>query len=270
MDHMDTFIVTGLLVAFGLIELVVGVWRGTGRRRDDWIIDFISLSQLAFLIKPAIVLVSAFLLGWLLPSYQGALAGTAFWPALLLVMIPDDFMHYWYHRLAHENHWLWRWHRTHHTTPSYHISIAFRENWLWLSLMPGLWWGAVMVYLGLGYEFIIGTTIVGAHNVWIHNGLDFDRKLYRLPVIGRLYSALEHIFQSPSEHRGHHGLGEGGVPFGNYGQLLFIWDILFGTATFPKDQRPERYGVIHETLDPWYAQLWWPFIKSPKKGSDIG
>lgn len=270
MEHLNTTAVAGLLLIFGTLELATGVWRNAKRRKDDWIIDFVSIAQLALLIKPGVILIAAFLLGWLAPSLEGVLSGMNFWLGLLLVMVPDDFTHYWYHRLAHENDGFWRWHRTHHTTPSYHISILFRENWLWLTFLPGLWWGAALAYMGLGLEFIIGTTIVAAHNVWIHNGLDFDRRLYDIPIIGKIYSASEYIFQSPSQHRAHHGLGEGGVPFGNYGQLFFFWDIIFGTATFPKGQRPERYGIIHETYDSWQAQLWWPFVKSDKKGSDVG
>jgi len=268
-DHLSTITVAGLLIIFGSMEILTGIWHDTGRRRDDWIIDVVSMTQLAFLIRPGILLTTAFLMGAIFPNLEGALAGMNFWVGLALVMLPDDFVHYWYHRLAHENNWLWPWHRTHHTTPSYHISVGFRENWLWLTFMPGLWWTSSMVYFGLGLEFIVGATIVGAHNVWLPNGLDFDRKLYKKPIIGPLYSALEHIFQSPSQHRGHHGIGKGGVPLGNYGQLLFIWDIMFGTATFLKDQRPERYGITNDPKDQWQAQLWWPFIKSKSKGSEI-
>ncbi len=270
MEHLNTITVIGLLLLFGTLEILTGVWRTPNRRKDDWIIDIISMSQLAFLIKPGVIIGTAFMMSWAAPSLHGTLAGLNFWWGLLLFMIPDDFLRYWYHRLAHENQSFWRWHRTHHTTPSYHVSVSYRDNWLWPAFMPGLWWGAALVYMGLGLEFIIGTTIVAAHNVWIHNGLDFDRKLYAIPIIGKIYSASEYIFQSPAQHRAHHGLGEGGVPFGNYGQLLFIWDTLFGTATFPKATRPERYGVIHETYDSWQAQLWWPFVKSNKEGSDIG
>lgn len=269
MEHLNTITVISLLILFGILEIITGVWRNTNRRRDDWIIDIIAMSQLAFIIKPGVIVGAALVLSWIAPSLEGILGSMNFWWGLLLFIIPDDFLRYWYHRLAHENKSLWRWHRTHHTTPSYQISASYRDNWLWPTFMPGLWWGAALVYLGLGFEFIIGTTIAAAHNVWIHNGLDFDRKLYDKPLIGQLYSALEHLVQSPAQHRAHHGLGEGGVPFGNYSQLFFIWDILFGTAVFPKGKRPERYGIIHETYDNWQSQLWWPFIKSNKSGSDI-
>ncbi len=59
-------------------------------------------------------------------------------------------------------------------------------------------------------------------------------------------------------------LGENGVPFGNYGQTLFIWDQLFGTATFMDDKVPEIYGTIAADESKWHQQLWWPLFRLPK------
>ncbi|SDD83998.1 sterol desaturase family protein [Kordiimonas lacus] len=269
-DQLPLYAVVGFMLLFGLAELFTGLYGRLKRRRDDWFIDVISIGQFTILINPGIVLMAAMIGSLALPGYQGALTGVPFWAAFLLVALPDDFLHYSYHRAAHEWPRLWPWHRTHHTSPTYNVSIIFRENWLWLTFQPGAWWGAFMVYLGLGEAFLLNAAIVGAHNVWLHNGLDFDQKLYRLPVIGRLYHWSEYVINSPGLHRGHHGLGEGGVPFGNYGQLLSVWDVLFRTVEFHKDKRPAYYGTIKEGLDSWQSQLWWPFVKSDRPGSDIG
>lgn len=40
---------------------------------------------------------------------------------------------------------------------------------------------------------------------------------------------LEYFINTPGLHRDHHGLGENGVPCGNFAQTLFIWDVMFGT-----------------------------------------
>ena len=326
-EQLPLYAVVGFMLLFGLAELFTGLYGRLKRRRDDWLIDIISIGQFTMLINPGIVLAVAFIGSMVLPDYHGALTGLPFWAAFLLVALPDDFLHYSYHRAAHEWPRLWPWHRTHHTSPTYNVSIIFRENWLWLTFQPGAWWGAFMVYLGLGEAFLLNAAIVGAHNVWLHNGLDFDQKLYRLPVIGRLYhwseylinspglhrghhglgeafllnAAIvgahnvwlhngldfdqklyrlpvigrlyhwsEYLINSPGLHRGHHGLGEGGVPFGNYGQLLSVWDVLLRTVEFHKDKRPAYYGTIKEDLDSWQSQLWWPFVKSDRPGSDIG
>lgn len=45
--------------------------------------------------------------------------------------------------------------------------------------------------------------------------------------------------------------------------LLFIWDVLFGTAIFQDDKVPQRYGTVSLSAmqQPWYYQLWWPLVK---------
>jgi len=49
---------------------------------------------------------------------------------------------------------------------------------------------------------------------------------------------------------------------GNFGNLLFVWDMLFGTAKITR-RYPELYGV--ENLPPTSAgeQLLWPLIRMP-------
>ena len=57
-------------------------------------------------------------------------------------------------------------------------------------------------------------------------------------VVGRVIS-------TPATHSAHHGLSESdGVTFykGNYGNLLFLWDVLFGTARISR-RRPVEFGI---------------------------
>ncbi|MCG8672777.1 MAG: sterol desaturase family protein [Pseudomonadales bacterium] len=259
LSHWDALLIATTFFALVLVEGLSGLFQNQKKHSRHWWIDFISLAQVALLIKPAIFLLASLGLGLLLTDYQNALTDMPFWLGFLLVFLPDDFTHYWYHRLAHENDWMWPWHRTHHSTPTYQTSIAFRENWAWFWFMPGIWWSAAMFYFGLVEQVVLSTAIIGLHNTLIHNGFTFDTKLYNRPIIGKLIKAFEHIIQTPSLHRGHHGLGRNGVPMGNYGQTLFIWDVIFGTAKFIGGKIPEKYGVIKGGEEPWYTQLWAPY-----------
>jgi len=121
-----------------------------------------------------------------------------------------------------------------------------------------------MIHLGLGNIVADSALIIGLHNVVAHYGFTWDAKLYNWPLIGAFMRILERVFNIPSLHRGHHGLGENGVPFGNYAQTLFIWDQLFGTAVFLNDNIPEKYGTIAPDTLKWYQQLWWPLFRLPK------
>ena len=264
----STLAVTVVFIGIGLLEFILGLYQSEKRFKRDWIIDLVSVFQLAIILKPAAIFISLSIASRLLPEQRGALAELPFWLAFLLVFLPDDFTHYWYHRLAHEHEWMWPMHRTHHTPQQYQVTIAFRENWSWLFFMPGFWWMGLMIHLGLGDVVAISALVIGVHNVIAHYGFTWDSKLYRMPVVGLFMRGIERVFNTPSLHRGHHGLGENSVPFGNYAQTLFIWDQLFGTAHFLNDKVPEGYGVISPDTSNWYQQLWWPLFKLPNTDED--
>ena len=269
LDHWEALFIASAFFGLVVLEGVLGIYRHGARSNKHWWIDFISLAQLALFIKPIMFFLAAMALWSLAPQWQGAWADLPFWLGFLIVFVPDDFTHYWYHRLAHENDWMWPWHRTHHSTPTYHTSIAFRENWAWFWFMPGIWWSGAMVYMGLVEEVALSTAVIGLHNVLIHSGLEIDKRFYQSRTGKKLMRIFETVIQTPSLHRGHHGLGSGGVPFGNYGQTLFIWDVLFGTATFVEDRRPERYGVVTGGEEPWHQQLWLPYAYKSKQKEQV-
>jgi len=261
MPTYEEILVTSLFIGFMVWEYFTGVYKRNKRVKNEWIVDILAFGHLA-VIKPGVMLV-AFTIGMLLlPESQNFLSEVPFWIAFLIVFIPDDFSHYWIHRLAHEKPVLWPFHRTHHTATSYQASISFRENWSWFVIMPGFWWHGLMIYFGLIEQVILTSAIVGAHNVWLHNASNWDQKLYKNKFTRGPMKVVEYFINTPGLHRGHHGLGENSVPFGNYGQTLFIWDVIFNTATFKKGAIPEYYAVTNKEImrQSWKYQLWWPFV----------
>ena len=266
--HLDTYVVSILFVIIGMTEVATGLYFDRKRRSDDWLIDFISVAQLAIIIKPLIILTAGWLMSQVFPNFKDSLSEIPLWAAVLMIMIPDEFSHYWYHRLAHENPKIWKLHRTHHSSNDYQVTLAFRENWLWFVCMPGLWWSASMVYFGFGEAYIISTMIIGTHNVLIHSGYPWDNLLYKVRFLKPFTWVLERTIQLPSTHKAHHGLGENASTFGNYGQFIFLWDVIFKTAHFPHEQAPEKYGISNDTQDKWYSQLWWPIVKASNPKSE--
>ena len=262
MPTYDEIIVTSLFFGFIIWEYFSGVYRRNKRLKNEWLVDVISFGQLA-IFKP-LVMFLAFMLGvFFLPDSQNSLNDLPFWMAFLIVFLPDDFSHYWIHRIAHVVPSIWPLHRTHHTTTAYQASISFRENWLWFVVMPGFWWHGLMIYFGLIEQVILTSAIVGAHDVWLHNGSTWDKALYKNKLTRGPMKIFEYFINTPGLHRGHHGLGANGVPNGNYAQTLFIWDVIFGTATFNQGKLPDYYAVSNEEImkQPWYYHLWWPLVK---------
>ncbi len=266
MPTYDEILVFILFIIMLFWEYRRGEYHNNPRSLQEWFIDAMGLIQLV-IIKP-MVMIAAFAVGLaLLPEQQNSLQDIPFWLGFALVFLPDDFSHYWVHRLAHDHPFLWGAHRTHHTPTVYQTSIAFRENWLWYVIMPGFWWTGLMVYLGLIEQVILSTAIIGVHNVWLHGAKQLKSPLHTKRFFGKIVIALEYVINTPSLHRGHHGLGSNGVPEGNYAQTLFIWDVIFGTATFNKGKTPDYYGTSNlvSMAQPWYYQLWWPIFTKKKE-----
>ncbi len=265
MPTYDEIIVTILFFTLLFSDYLSGVFKRNKRKARDWLVDAISFIQLATL-KPLVMLTAFYLVSLIMPESKDSLSHLPFWLAFLVVFVPDDFMHYWIHRLAHHHPKLWPFHRSHHTPTVYQTSIAFRENWLWFIVMPGFWWQGFMIYFGLLEQVLLANVVIGAHNVLLHNSSTRDEKLYHNKYTKTFMKYFEYIINTPALHRGHHGLGKNGVPFGNYAQTLFIWDVIFGTAVFNKGAVPEYYAVSNPTImkQSWYYHLWWPFVKQKK------
>ena len=116
--------------------------------------NIILFRQFVIIIKPGVVVGTSFLLDYLDLGIKDLLKDIPFFYALIGYMLFDDLLHYWFHRKGHEWQWLWRFHKTHHTTPTMNVGVAFRQSLYWFILMPNLYFGALAVYVGLGEAFL--------------------------------------------------------------------------------------------------------------------
>jgi sterol desaturase/sphingolipid hydroxylase (fatty acid hydroxylase superfamily) len=118
--------------------------------------------------------------------------------------------------------------------------------------------------LGWAYAFYVVAKlaiIMGAHSEW-----KWDKALYEIPLLHPVMWLLERIISTPSTHSGHHGLRKDDPATnykGNYGNMFFFWDILFGTAKITR-QYPLSYGVEGMRKAEWAEQLFWPIVKTKK------
>lgn len=269
MPHLDIAMVAAAYLLFGIPEWLTGRLNARRHQGEVWV-DVVSLAQFVILLKPAVMAGAALSMLYLLPQFSGALSHLPLWQAVLLIVVPADFLHYVYHRLGHKFGLLWRMHRTHHTATAMSVVMGYRENWRWFAFMPDIWYAGAMAYLGLGEAVIISNVIFGVHNMTIHTAMSWDRPLYTTRWLSPLTWVLERLITMPATHRAHHAEldGNGNVPMHNFAQLSMLWDTLFGTAIFPRENYPTRFGLHQDPQDPWYSLLWYPLLRSPKIGSD--
>jgi sterol desaturase/sphingolipid hydroxylase (fatty acid hydroxylase superfamily)/CDGSH-type Zn-finger protein len=263
--------VVGILVFFGLIETVFGYLHNSKRTKDDVLVETLNTFFLFAITKPLVVLMAIQLMTWLFPKQENVLLNLPIWAGLLLFLLVDDFLQYWYHRSAHEYKWLWKLHRAHHSATEMGLLVSYREAIWYFVVMPNIWWLGVFAYWGGAIPMAIGIVLKQIIIISSHSLATWDTFFYKRPALMPILKVLERIFITPAFHHGHHAVSivDGiGNPNGNFGNMFSIWDQLFGTAKFAH-AFPTEYGIPNDPKDSWQSAVFYPFIKSDKTGSEL-
>jgi len=210
-------------------------------------------------------------LGVSFPVLKDFYKDISLWWHVLAFLLFDDLTQYWWHRLSHVNKKMWKLHRPHHIVEEMGVMVTYRNAVLYYALMPGIWLSAVLVFMGMGYVYLFYLPIKLIVILLAHSETKWDRYLYKVKILKPLAWLIERTISTPSTHFAHHGLSaEDGVshPNGNFGNLLFIWDIIFGTAKITR-KYPSKFGAWNQAKEPWYVQLFFPIIKSKDKSSEL-
>lgn len=149
-----------------------------------------------------------------------------YWPVLI---IGQDFMFYWLHRVDHFCRVFWAVHVTHHSSEEFNLTIGFRSSvfqplYRFIYFIPL----ALVGFKGIDIMFIYAATQI--YGILIHT-----------KTVGKL-GFLEWFLSTPSHHRVHHGANVKYLDK-NMGMLLIIWDRMFGT--FQAEDKNEKviYGL---------------------------
>jgi sterol desaturase/sphingolipid hydroxylase (fatty acid hydroxylase superfamily) len=163
---------------------------------------------------------------YLLPDVQSP------WIRLGVTFLMLDFLDYVYHFTAHQFKPLWRLHLLHHTDQAVDVSTTFREN-------PGETFVRTCFFLlwificGASVEvLVLRQTFETFANVSQHT-------VFRLPR--RAARIAGWLFVTPNLHHAHHHCRLPGTNC-NYGDVLSVWDRLFGTY-FEMDGEETVFGL---------------------------
>lgn len=148
--------------------------------------------------------------------------------AWILVFIGQDFCFYWLHRAEHYSRMLWAVHSNHHSSEKYNFTVALRSS----VLQPTY---RFLFYIPIAFMGFDGLTIMFMYAV-----NQFYQFFLHTEVIGKLPRWYEAIFVTPSHHRVHHASNVTYLDK-NMGQVLIIWDRLFGT--FQEEKESPVYGL---------------------------
>ncbi len=149
------------------------------------------------------------------------------WYTFIILFIGADFFYYWAHRMSHEVNLFWGGHVVHHQSEDYNFSVALRQGsfqilWTFAFYLPL----AIIGFKPLDFVFV--SALVTVYQFWIHT-----------ETINKM-GWFEHIFNTPSHHRVHHGRDPKYIDK-NHAGVFIIWDKLFGT--FQKEEEKPTYGI---------------------------
>ena len=248
---VQNILILSLILGFALMEWTTRRYRNSANATaNDTKLELFMFLSLLGITQPLALLVTSKLGHALFPAYQGVLADWPWWGMVAILILADDLTQYWWHRLSHSP-LLWPLHRAHHSAAYMSIRVTFRNNFFYYLMMPGLWLAGCLIYLGVGgfvyamYIVVKLAVILGAHCTW-----RWDESLYRIPALRPVMWVLERTISTPATHWAHHAITNAdgiGNYKGNFGNLLFIWDILFGTVIYEEKARPT--GVDDPSID---------------------
>ena len=270
-NKIQNALVLCMILGYAATEVISRRYKNTvTATANDTKLELFMFVSLLAITQPLAMLATAKLGTWLAPDYKGILADLPWWGMVGLLLVCDDMTQYWWHRLSHSP-LLWPLHRAHHSAAYMSIRVTFRNNFFYYLMMPGLWLAGVLLYLGVGglvyalYIVVKLTVILGAHCAW-----RWDEPLYKIPALRPVMWVLERTISTPATHWAHHAITQkDGVGHykGNFGNLLFIWDIIFGSAHITQ-QYPAQVGLKDDQLfgqEHWYHQMFFPLFQSKRE-----
>ncbi len=155
----------------------------------------------------------------------------ATWLVWLVAFIAIDFAGYWNHRLSHKVNFFWNQHLIHHSSEEFNLACALRQS---ISNLIGYFPFLLLPAALLGVPNKVIAILAPIHL--------FAQFWYHTQHIGKL-GWLEYVIITPSQHRVHHAINAEYIDK-NLGQILSIWDRLFGTFQEELDEVPPQFGVL--------------------------
>ncbi|KAJ9466101.1 Methylsterol monooxygenase 1-2 [Diplonema papillatum] len=140
------------------------------------------------------------------------------------LLVVTDFFNYWLHRAEHSSRYLWEnWHSMHHAidTPSAVSSLIVHDaDTFFMGLIPVL----LAMYICQQHPVTCWVYIMVrvAESACNHSGIE----AWWLDIVMLKFLP----FRAPTRHHdAHHRFSNYGGDAKNYGEMFWIWDVLFGT-----------------------------------------
>jgi len=153
--------------------------------------------------------------------------------SIVILFILNELVYYWFHRISHEVKFFSATHVNHHSSMKLNFSVAVRTPFL----------NAIYHIL-----FWIPLPLLGFHplDILVVETISFFFAFVQHTTIIPKLGMLEWILNTPSHHRVHHASNTRYIDK-NYGNVLIIYDRIFGT--FVEEKEKPIYGITNNPKD---------------------
>ncbi len=233
--------------------------------QSDGLVNFTSFAVLMAVVDPVLKVIAPFTLSLFvsfakLPEILTLVPAS--WPfvaKLALAAVVAELGQYWMHRLGHVS-WLWRFHASHHSSARMNWLTGFRVHPLNMVYhhFAGIF---VLMLIGVDQDVLLTyLTLSGVANTFQHANVTFR------------HGWLNYVFSTNDLHRWHHSTLRGEANR-NYGAVLIVWDLVFGSYFNKRNERPKRFGLFSGTNYPansYWRQLAVPFFWNKWDVDNVG
>lgn len=206
-----------------------------------------------WLVLPLVTQVGrvALLVGGVMLLYGGAppadfaLRRLPVWAQCLLILVVQDVLLYWLHRLFHTPAG-WRFHAVHHSPEVLDWTSTARFHPV-NAVLEFAAADAVVLLMGFSPVALVWLGPINlAYSVMVHANLNWT------------FGPLRYVFASPVFHRWHHTTAADGRDR-NFASTFPVLDLIWGTYYMPAGRRPEVYGATGGVPAGFVGQTLYPF-----------
>jgi sterol desaturase/sphingolipid hydroxylase (fatty acid hydroxylase superfamily) len=209
---------------FGLVglERIWAAFRRDARYNDADALCSIGLNLLNSLISMAVSVVLPFVVYvWAYENFR-LFSIETLWVAAAVAFVVHELSYYCEHRISHRVGLFWAFHAIHHSSNEFNHTTAARGFYFDGLLRTPFDCCAAL----LGVPPIVFVAVAALKNMFgIWNHASYIKSL----------GALEHVLATPRNHKIHHA-NQAHYIDKNYGQVLIIWDKLFGSFAPYRDE----------------------------------
>ena len=248
-----------IFFVLGIFWIAEGYYAQTNFNYKKWKHARVNGSLLAMVmvINVGFGALTALLYQWLSDTNFGLLnlIELPVWAELIIALVVLDLIaQYFVHYLLHKVPALWRLHLVHHSDKHVDVTTGTRHHPLDFLLRETFALIAIAI-TGMPIAFYLFYRILSVVFTY------FTHANIALPV--KVDRAISYLFVTPNMHKFHH---HNELPWtdSNYGNMLSIWDRLFGTFVYD-DVKKVVYGVDiadHKNDENLLTQLGLPFDQS--------